>query len=147
MAALRRYRLTDYRRCDGTLFAELLRERGCDVTELVLNLDSSESREYVHTSAMAQAPLHDIVMFGEWELIKRHINWDDQWQEALIEDLGQTGPPLIVVAWHNPAAILCCPQVSTFLTAYGNTCGQVAAVVNVLVGESTPASVLPMTIP
>ena len=132
---------------DGTLFAELLRERGYEVTEFVLNLDSSESREHVYASAVAQAPWHDIVILGEWELIKRYVNWSDQWQEALIEDLGQTGHPLIVVAWHNPAAILRCPQVSTFLTAYGNTRAQVAAVVDVLVGESTPAGVLPMTIP
>jgi len=96
---------------------------------------------------MAQAPLHDIVIFGEWELIKRHINWDDQWQEALIEDLGQAAPPLVVVAWHNPAAILRCPQVSAFLTVYGNTRAQATAVVDVLAGERTPTSVLPITIP
>jgi hypothetical protein len=52
-----------------------------------------------------------------------------------------------VAAWHNPAAALRCPQVSTFLTAYGNTRAQVAAVVDVLVGASAPTGVLPMTIP
>lgn len=132
---------------DGTLFAELLAGRGYEVTEFVLDLDSNESREYVYANAMAQAPLHDVVIFGEWELIKRYVNWGDQWQEELIEGLGQAGPPLIVVAWHNPAAALRCPQVSTFLTAYGNTRAQVAAVVDVLVGASAPTGVLPMTIP
>jgi beta-N-acetylhexosaminidase len=132
---------------DGTLFAELLCARGHEVTEFVFNLDSGESREYVYASATAQAPWHDIVIFGEWELIKRNVNWGDQWQEDLIQELGQAGPPLIVVAWHNPAAILRCPRVSSFLTAYGNTRAQVTAVVGVLVGESASIGVLPMTIP
>lgn len=132
---------------DGTLFAELLRERGYDVAELIMNLDSSESRAYVSANATAQAPLHDTVIFGEWQLIKEYVNRGDRWQEALIEDLSQSGSPLIVVAWHNPAALMRCPQASSFLTAYGNTPAQVAAVVSVLVGESEPAGVLPMTIP
>ncbi len=131
----------------GTLFGELLRGQGYRVTELVLNLDSPLNRTQVYASATAQASTHDLIIFGEWELIKRYVNSNDTWQERLIADLGKSGCPLIVVAWHNPAAILRCPQVSTFLTAYDNTRAQVAAVVAVLVGSQLPAGHLPMPLP
>ena len=132
---------------DGTAFAELLRERGYEVTELVFNLDSGGSRDYVYATAVAQALAYDVVVFGEWELIKRDVNWGDRWQEELIGALHQTGRPPIVVAWHNPAAILRCSQVPAFITAYGNTRAQVAAVVAALTGEQTPAGHLPITLP
>jgi beta-N-acetylhexosaminidase len=83
---------------DGTWFGELLRSQGYAVTELVLNLDSSVSRNQVSASAVAQAPAHDVVIWGEWELIKRYVNSDDQWQEQLIARLGKGTTPLIVVA-------------------------------------------------
>jgi beta-N-acetylhexosaminidase len=130
----------------GTLFAELLRERGYEVNELVFNLDSGGSRDHVYASAVAQAATYDAVIFGEWELIKRYVNWDDRWQEDLVGALHQAGSAPIVVAWHNPAAILRCPQVSAFLTAYGNTRAQVAAVVAALSGEQVPEGRLPVTL-
>ena len=100
----------------------------------------------MYATAVAQASAHDAVVFGEWELIKHYVNWSDRWQEELIGALRQTGPALIVVAWHNPAAILRCSQVPAFLTAYGNTRAQVAAVVAVLTGEQVPMGHLPITL-
>ncbi len=132
---------------DGSTFAQLLRERGYQITELTFNLDSGESRDYVYANALAQAAAHDVVIFGEWELVKRYINWDDRWQEELVETLRQSTFSLIVVAWHNPAAIQRCAQAPTFLTAYGNTRAQVAAVVAALTGEQPPLGHLPITLP
>jgi len=132
---------------DGTAFAELLRERGYEVTELVLDMNSHKRRNYVYTTAVAQASKHDAVVFGEWALIKRYVNWDDRWQEELIGALHETGCALIVVAWYNPAAILRCPQVPAFLTAYGSTRAQVTAVVAVLTGEQAPMGHLPIALP
>jgi len=131
---------------DGTAFAELLRERGYEVTELVLDMNSGKNRNRVYATAVARAPAHDTVIFGEWALIKRYVNWSDMWQEELIKALHQAGSALIVVAWYNPAAILRCPQVPAFLTAYGNTRAQVAAVVAVLTGEQAPGGHLPITL-
>ena len=68
----------------GSAFAELLREKGYEVTELLFNLNSGDSRNYVYQTAVASAPAFDAVVFGEWELIKRYVNWGDQWQEELI---------------------------------------------------------------
>jgi beta-N-acetylhexosaminidase len=132
---------------DGTACAELLRERGYEVTELVLDMNSHKRRNYVYTTAVARASEHDAVVFGEWALIKRYVNWDDRWQEELIGALHQTGCALIVVAWYNPAAIVRCPQVPAFLTAYGSTRAQVAAVVAVLTGEQVPMGHLPVALP
>jgi beta-N-acetylhexosaminidase len=132
---------------DSTVLAELLRERGYEVDEIVFNLDSDGSRDYVSSVIRPQVPMYDSVIFGEWELIKRYVNWGDQWQEKLITDLSQSNAHLIVVAWHNPAAILRCPHTTTFLTAYGNTHAQVAAVVAALTGEQVPSGRLPITLP
>lgn len=130
----------------GTALAELLRTRGYDVGEQIFDLDSEQSRSNVYSASMAQAALYDAVIFGEWELVKRYINSGQTWQERLIRDLQQQNANLVVVAWHNPAAILRCPQVSTFLTAYGDTQAQIEAVVATLVGDSVPAGTLPLSL-
>lgn len=129
----------------GTLIGDLLRQKGYNVTEVVLNLNSTESRNIVYT--MARAQHYDGIIFGEWELIKREINWGDQWQATLIAYLNELETPLIVVAWHNPTAILRCPPGVTFLTAYGNTDAQVKAIVAVLTGEFRATGKLPVTLP
>lgn len=129
----------------GTLFGELLRQAGYSVTEVVLNLNSVESRNQVY--AMARTQYYDSIVFGEWELIKREVNWGDQWQATLIAYLNGLDSPLIVIAWHNPAAIVRCPADVSFLTAYGNTDAQVKAIIGVLTGELGQKGQLPMTFP
>jgi beta-N-acetylhexosaminidase len=137
----------------GTVFAELLRQRGYEVTELEIDMNSKRRRSTVRATALARASASagsrrpDAVIFGEWALIKRYVNENDQWQEELIQALHQTGSALTVVAWYNPTAILRCPQGPAFLTAYGNTRAQVDAVVTVLTGEHTPEGHLPITLP
>jgi beta-N-acetylhexosaminidase len=131
---------------NGTQFAELLRQHGYEVKELIVNLDSAENRNAVFAQATSQAAAQDVIIFGEWELIKRYVNWADQWQEQLMAALSKSGPPVIVVAWHNPAAILRSPSGAAFLTAYGNTRAQVKAVVDVLIGSAQAAGRLPMTL-
>ncbi|HFD39580.1 MAG TPA: hypothetical protein ENJ31_07010, partial [Anaerolineae bacterium] len=100
--------------------------------------------ERVYAQAVGQAAAHDVVIFGEWALIKLYVKQGDTWQEDLIARLQQAAPKLVVIAWHNPAAILRCPTVPTFLTAYGNTPAQVTAVVAVLVGEQETKGQLPI---
>jgi beta-N-acetylhexosaminidase len=129
----------------GTLMGELLSERGYRITEVVLDLNSVESRNAAYAAAHAQ--IYDGVIFGEWELIKREINWGDQWQANFITYLSELGVPLTVVAWHNPTAILRCPNDITFLTAYGNTDAQVKAVVATLTGKIEPTGELPINLP
>jgi beta-N-acetylhexosaminidase len=129
-----------------TLFAELLRQQGYEVTEVIYDLDSAASRNAAWSQAMAQAAAHDLVVFGEWELIKRYINDDDQWQEQFVGELARNSTPVIVVAWHNPAAIMRVPSASTFITAYGNTRAQVKAIAEALAGSVAPLGQLPMNI-
>lgn len=129
-----------------TLLTESLQQHGYDVTELTYDLDSAASRSNVWTTAVSQAGTYDVVVFGEWELIKRYINNNDLWQEQLIRALAQSGVPLVVVAWHNPAALVRCPTTVGFLTAYGNTRAQVQAVAEVLSGKAPATGQLPMTL-
>ena len=132
---------------NGTLLAQELRQQGFEVTELVFNLNRSTSRDTTYAEALRLAPLNDLVIFGEWELVKRYANWSDQWQEQFIAALQQSGKPVIVIAWRDPGAILRVPQVLTFLTAYGTTTGQVRAVAKVLTGQADAQGHLPLTIP
>jgi beta-N-acetylhexosaminidase len=131
----------------GTLLAQELRQQGFEVTELVFNLNLSSSRDTAYAEALRLAPLSDLVVFGEWELVKRYANWSDQWQEQLIAALQQSGKPVIVIAWRDPGAILRVSQMPTFLTAYGTTAGQVRAVAKVLTGQAEAQGSLPLTIP
>ncbi len=133
---------------DGTttLLAELLRTQGYEVTELKLDLDSNQNREAVRAQARAQAETYDAVIFGEWELIKREINWQDHWQAQFMTELNALNSHLIVVAWHNPAAVLRCPPAAAVITDYGDTRAQVAAVVEALIGSLLPAGHLPLDV-
>lgn len=131
---------------EGTLFAQELRKRGVGVRELVFNLTRGDQRDAVYAKALRLAPEHDLVIFGEWELVKRYANWSDQWQENLIADLRQAGKPMILVSWRDPGAILRVPEVPTFLIAYGTTVGQVRATVKILTGEASPQGKLPLSI-
>lgn len=131
----------------STLFGEQLAAAGHEVTEYIVNLNASDSRAFVHTGALQQASAHDVIVFGEWELIKRYINWDDTWQRDFMVQLQAVGRPLIVVAWHNPAAALLAPEQATVVTAYGNARSQVSAITALLVGEQEPVGRMPMTLP
>ncbi|GAJ04069.1 unnamed protein product, partial [marine sediment metagenome] len=103
---------------NATLLAQDLRQQGLEARELVFNLNRSNSKDTTYAEALRLAPLNDLVIFGEWELVKRYANWSDQWQEQLIAALQQTGKAVIVIAWRDPGAILRVSQVSTFLIAY-----------------------------
>ena len=132
---------------EGTLLAQALRQRGFEVTELVFNLDQSNSRDAIYAQALRAAPANDVIIFGEWELVKRYVNWSDQWQERLIAALQQSGKPVITIAWRDPGAIIRIPQMPTFIIAYGTTAAQVRAVVKVITGQVVPQGHLPLTIP
>ncbi len=132
---------------ERTTFAKLLRQSGYDITEYTFDLGSQQSRTDVYAAATAQAGSYDAIVFGEWELIKRYVNWGQTWQERLLDDLQKQNPNLVVVAWHNPTAVLRCPEDTTVLTAYGQTEAQVAAVVAILVGDRPPTGNLPLSLP
>jgi beta-N-acetylhexosaminidase len=131
----------------GTLLGQELRQEGFEVTELVFNLNQRNSRDAAYAEALRVAPANDVVIFGEWELVKRHVNWSDQWQEKLVAALQQSGKPVMMIAWRDPGAILRVPDVPTFVIAYGTTMGQVRAVVKVITGQASPQGDLPLTIP
>jgi beta-N-acetylhexosaminidase len=130
----------------GTLLGQELRQRGFQVTELVFNLNQTGSRDAAYVTALQAAPEHDLVVFGEWQLVRRYANRADTWQEELISALVQSGKPVVMISWHDPGAILRVPQVSTYIVAYGNTVAQVKAVSKLLTGESASQGTLPMTL-
>ncbi len=130
----------------SSFLADALQAHGYAVRELIFNVADQSNREAVVADALALAGDYDQVIFGEWELVKRHINNGDFWQERFTAALYQRNPNLVVIAWHNPAAALFCPPESTVLTAYGNTPAQVKAIAAVLTGEVSPTGTLPFNL-
>ena len=131
---------------EGTLLAQLLRDRGLVVTELVFDLDLGSSREATYAQAVKAAPGCDLVLFGEWELLKRRVNQSDRWQESLLAALLKSGKPVLMIVWRDPGAILQVPEVPTSLIAYGTTSAQVKAVTQILTGQAAPHGRLPLTL-
>ncbi len=130
----------------GTLLGQQFRQRGFGVTELVFQLGWGSNEDTIYAEALNAVSAHDLVIFGEWELVKRYANWADQWQENLIRGLQQSGKPLIVVSWRDPGTIIRVPEINTFIIAYGITEAQVKAVAQIITGEATARGKLPLTI-
>ena len=130
----------------GTMLAQLLRDNGLEVAELIFDLDQLSSREAVYAQTVKAASGYDLILFGEWELLKRSANQSDHWQESLIAALLKSGRQVLMVVWRDPGAILLVPQVPTCLVAYGTTSAQVKAVAKVLIGQAMPQGHLPLTL-
>jgi beta-N-acetylhexosaminidase len=130
----------------GTLFAQELRQRGFEVTELVFDLNDNASRKAAYTQAVQVAAQHDVVIYGEWEFLMRLVNQGDRWQERLLTALQGTGRPLVLVSWYDPGAVLKLPPLPTILLAYGGTPAQVRGVARVLSGELEAQGRLPLTL-
>ena len=131
---------------EGTLLAQSLRKPGLEVTELIFDLDRGSSREAVYAQAAKVAGRYDLILFGEWELLKRSVNQSDHWQESLVAALLRSSKPILLIVWRDPAAILQLPEVPTSLIAYGTTSGQVKAVAQILTGQAVPRGHLPLTL-
>ncbi|HEY2272963.1 MAG TPA: glycoside hydrolase family 3 N-terminal domain-containing protein [Jatrophihabitantaceae bacterium] len=71
--------------------------------------------------------------------------WGDSGQQALVEDLEQSGTPVVVVALGGPYDLSYFPDVSTFVTAYGYQPATLTALVDDLFGAQ-PKGHLPVTI-
>lgn len=131
---------------DGTLLAEELRRLRFAVTEMVLDVERRESREAVGPEALNAASTSDAVIFGLWQLVQGSASPSDQWQAQLVTTLEAKGKPVLVVAWHDPGAILRIPPTATSLIAYGNTPAQVRAMAAVLSGTAAAEGQLPITV-
>ncbi len=81
---------------------------------------------------------YDLVLLFTWQAHLNQLDYEDTWQADLVENLRQTGVPLVVVAIKSPTDILEFPQVSNYLAMYGTTPGQEGALIDVLLGRTQP---------
>jgi beta-N-acetylhexosaminidase len=81
---------------------------------------------------------YDMVLLFTWQAHLNRLDYKDTWQVELVENLRQTGVPLVVIAIKSPTDILEFPQVSTYLAMFGSTTGQEQALVDVLLGRKQP---------
>jgi beta-N-acetylhexosaminidase len=91
-----------------------------------------------------QARGYDIILMLTWESHLNQFRYNDVWQVRLVEALIATGKPLIVVALKSPTDILDFPEITTYLTTFGTTRGQLQALADVLVGDYIPSAQSPL---
>ncbi|KPK94954.1 MAG: hypothetical protein AMJ88_02580 [Anaerolineae bacterium SM23_ 63] len=91
-----------------------------------------------------QAIEYDLILMLTWESHLNQFRYDDVWQMRLVEALIATGKPLIVVALKSPTDILDFPEITTYITTFGTTRGQLQALADALVGDYTPSAQSPL---
>jgi beta-N-acetylhexosaminidase len=86
----------------------------------------------------ARAVGYDVVLLFTWQVHLNRLDYEDTWQVELVNNLRQTGVPLVIVAIKSPTDILEIPQVGTYLAMFGTTPGQEGALVDILLGRMQP---------
>jgi beta-N-acetylhexosaminidase len=87
---------------------------------------------------------YDLILMLTWESHLNQFRYTDVWQMKLVEALIATGKPMIVVALKSPTDILDFPEITTYLTTFGTTRGQLQALADALVGDYTPSAQSPL---
>ncbi|HEY42613.1 MAG TPA: glycoside hydrolase family 3 protein [Anaerolineae bacterium] len=87
---------------------------------------------------------YDLILMLTWESHLNQFRYDDLWQVNLVEALLLTGKPMIVVALKSPTDILDFPRITTYMSTYGTTSGQLQALADALVGDYTPSAQSPL---
>jgi beta-N-acetylhexosaminidase len=87
---------------------------------------------------------YDLILMLTWESHLNQFRYDDLWQVRLVEALIATGKPMIVAALKSPTDILDFPEISTYLTTFGTTRGQLQALADALVGDYSPSAQSPL---
>jgi beta-N-acetylhexosaminidase len=91
-----------------------------------------------------QAVGYDLILMLTWESHLNQFRYNDVWQMKLVEALIATGKPMIVIALKSPTDILDFPEITTYLTTFGTTRGQLQALADALVGEHIPSAQSPL---
>ena len=94
-------------------------------------------------SIPAQANNYDLTIMFTWESHLNYFRFGDTWQRQVIKGLLDQDNPLIVVALKSPTDLIDFPDVGTYLATFGTTTGQMQAIADILVGESSPPGGVP----
>jgi beta-N-acetylhexosaminidase len=95
-------------------------------------------------SLVAQAGMYDLVLLFTWQAHLNRLTFEDTWQADLVNQLRESGKPLVVVAIKSPTDILEFPDVSTYIAMFGTTPGQEQALIDALVGRAILQGVNPL---
>jgi len=113
---------------------EHLRGQGVDVRELIYVYDSPENIHQVTQTALSEVGKVDAVVIVTWDAILRQAHFGETAQETMAADMLATGMPVITVAGHLPYDSQRLTTSPALLKMYGDTPGQVAALVSFLTG-------------
>lgn len=86
----------------------------------------------------------DLTIVLTWQAHSNRIRYNDDWQRQLVATLQQSTPRLIVVGLKSSTDILEFPNISTFISTFGTTEGQLQALADILVGNQNALGVNPL---
>jgi len=86
----------------------------------------------------------DLTIVLTWQAHSNRIRYNDGWQRQLVATLQQSTPRLIVVGLKSSTDILEFPNISTFISTFGTTEGQLQALADILVGNQNALGVNPL---
>jgi beta-N-acetylhexosaminidase len=92
----------------------------------------------------ARAANYDLVIIFTWNSHPNRFVFGDTFQMQLVNTLLDSGHQPVVIALKSPTDILDFSGVSTYLASIGTTRGQLHAIVDILIGKTTPNGMIPL---
>jgi beta-N-acetylhexosaminidase len=86
----------------------------------------------------------DLTIILTWQAHSNRIRYNDDWQGRLVATLQQRTPRLIVAGLKSSTDLLEFQNISTFISTFGTTEGQLQALADILVGNQNALGVNPL---
>lgn len=115
-----------------------LADQDMDIDRFATDADPSESQI---EKAVEKAEDSDEV------IVTTHTANTNDAQQQLIEQLEETGKPVVVAGFGNPYDLQAFPEVDAYINTYSDLHVSVPALANVITGDTNPSGKLPVTIP
>ena len=84
-----------------------------------------------------QANQYQLLLVFTWQSHINSIIHEDPYQNQLVNNLLQTGVPMVVIAMKSPTDIMDFPNAQTYLVTYGTNEGTMEELIQVLLGKVT----------
>jgi beta-N-acetylhexosaminidase len=115
-----------------------MQRRGATTTTYETGVSPTDTRIATATSLAQQ---NDLIV------VTTNRAWSNTRQRTLVQQLIDTGKPVIVVAVRDPYDIAHLPAAETYLATYSYAEASLEAVIKAMYGEISPTGKLPVTIP
>ena len=92
----------------------------------------------------AYAASYDVSVVLTWQSHLNQLLYGDYFQANLVNNLLNSGRPVVVAALKSPVDVLDFPTAPTYLSTFGTTAGQLDALADILTGETEASGANPL---